>query len=233
MVPFAPNGLSDHLCRVVRDDFIAHVAAGGSAASAAAQLRDIYPASLIGRRAHALLALTLAQTAWEIGRLSPFLKSEALRLLDGLGPAPGALPDRWDAQREDIANRLEAGQPEAVALSALTPTAPCRAGTVWQVHAQPDSATILLLPLTQHWLHGRFHALALGVHPSGTGLLQGDPTQPPCVFVVPGAPGAVTPRTDVRLPRRLVSQARRHLQTIHALLIEPCDLRPVYAGLLR
>jgi hypothetical protein len=96
----------------VRDDFIAHVRAGGSAEVAIAEVRHAYPRSLMDKYSYAQVILTLAMTAWEIGQLSPVLKSDALFILDTLPPPPGVSETAWRAQTRAIAQRLRRVQPD-------------------------------------------------------------------------------------------------------------------------
>lgn len=232
MVPFEPEGPENQLSRVVRDDFIAHVAAGGTVASAFDHLRAAYPAALIGPHAHGHVVATLALTAWDIGRLSPFMASEAVRLLEALPPKPGTDHEMWTAQNQAFTARLKTKQPDPVPLRGFGAQAAFQPGAVVQMEAGTQQGDVFLLPLARHWIYGGFHALALGVHPSGTRLLQRSVSAPPFVFIVPERDETIRPRPDLRLPRRMLSNARRHILNIHARLIAPRDLRPTYASLL-
>ncbi len=234
MLPFAPDGPRIDLPRVVRDDFIAHLCAGGTAEAAVSELRAAYRPALVGSHASAQVLVTLALTAWETGRLPSFLQQEVCTLLERLDPHEGVSVAEWAAEARRIVERVQAPQPPKVDLRAAAARPPWPEGSVLQCASQKISTPWgLFLVLDKHWVHGAFHALAvaLDLDADRLRLLAPDPIVSPPVFVLGAGDPQLHKRADLNASRDQRRKAQRHIQHIHARLIPPQERQVVYARL--
>lgn len=232
VVPFEPEGPTSQLSRVLRDDFIAHLSAGGTADTAVSELRQVYPKSLLDEVTYAQVLLTLASVAWETGRLPKRLRRDALQALDAMPPPPGMTRPRWEAASRVLGQRLRSPEPAEPPFKQIDRTA------AWPIGATVEFATLLpdrplFLVLDRHWVFGGFHALALGLDPAGAParLLQRNSAAPPCVFIIPEHGDEYRRHRNLIVPRDVRDAGLRHMMNMHARLIPPKDVPSVYASL--